>query len=356
MAHSRAPESPADLDQRRASRGRPKVRPTSPTARGESVVPALLRIVALAGSLLLSVQAFAGPIVDAAQVAEAIARGAIVWDARDATSFRQAHLPGAVTVAETERALRLPTVQEFNELMRVERAFSDAGLDLGREIVVYANRGSPLAYAAFAAAQYFGARKVSVFHDGIEGWHDSGRAIETGDGRRTPAAVRIAPDPRLSITTDELKARVGRPDVQIVDVRTPAEYAGRDIRAARGGHIPGAVSIPYEWNWVDPDANAKLVRRQVADTRGMALKPRVELRRLYAGLDPRKETIVYCQTGGRASETFGVLKELGFETVRLYKHSWSVWASRPDTPVATGDGPQTCCATGPLPAAQQPVH
>ncbi|RAI44523.1 sulfurtransferase [Rhodoplanes roseus] len=297
-----------------------------------------MRLVALLGFLLLPSVSFADIIVDASRVADAMSRGAVVWDARDATSYRQAHLPGAITVAEAERALRLPTIREFDELVRVEKAFGEAGLDLSREIVVYANRGSPVAYAAFAAAQYLGARKVVVFHDGIEGWHESGRPIETGDGRRVPAAVRLAPDPRMTITTDELLARLGKPDVQIVDARTPAEYAGRDVRAPRGGHVPGAVNIPYESNWTDPETNLKLARRLVNDTRGMALKSLAELRPLYAGLDPGKETIVYCQTGGRASETFGVLKELGFTKVRLYKPSWAGWASRPDTPVETGPG------------------
>lgn len=308
-------------------------------------MPILVRFAALLGFVLLAGTASASTILDATGVAAAIARGAVVWDARDPAAFRQAHLPGAVNVAEADRVLRLPGPQEFNELIRVEKNLGDAGVDLTGEIVVYANRGSPLAYAALAAVRYFGGRRAAVFHDGIEGWYESGRPIETGDGRRNPVAVRIAPDPRMTVTTDELMARVKNPAVQIVDVRTPAEYAGLDVRAARGGHIPGAVNIPYEENWVDPETNVKLIRRQASDTRGMALKPVAALRRLYAGLDPTKETIVYCQTGGRASETFGILKELGFEKVRLYKLSWSVWAGRLDTPLETGAGPTLCCAT-----------
>lgn len=297
---------------------------------------AIARSAILFASLLFASPVFAGNILDAAGVAAAIGRGAVVWDARDAAAYRQGHLPGAVTVAEADRVLRLPSPQEFNELVRVEKSLGDAGIDLDREIVVYANRGSPVAYAALAAAQYFGAKNASVFHDGIEGWHDSGRTIETGDGRRTPVAVRITPDPRMTVSTEEVLARLNKAEVQIVDARTPDEYAGRDVRGPRGGHIPGAVNIPYETNWVDPEANIKLARRQVNDTRGMALKSEADLRRLYAGLDPAKETVVYCQTGGRASETFGILKQLGFSKVRLYKPSWAGWASRTDAPVAAG--------------------
>jgi thiosulfate/3-mercaptopyruvate sulfurtransferase len=95
-------------------------------------------------------------------------------------------------------------------------------------------------------------------------------------------------------------ARLSRSDVQILDVRTAKEFSGEDIRAIRGGHIPGAINIPYEANWVDPDTPLKLARREVANNAGMSLKPTSALKALYASLDPEKETIVYCQSGARA--------------------------------------------------------
>src|SRR4029077_1354017 len=109
--------------------------------------------------------------------------------------------------------------------------------------------------------------------------------------------------PAVAVTTAEVIARLKSANVQIVDARTPAEFRGEDIRAIRGGHIPGAVNIPYEMNWVDPETPMKLARKQVADSSGMSLKPVGELKALYARLDPNKETIVYCQSGARASET-----------------------------------------------------
>ena len=83
---------------------------------------------------------------------------------------------------------------------------------------------------------------------------------------------------------------------QILDVRTPGEYAGEDIRAVRGGHVPGTVNIPHEQNWQDPQSAAKLARKEVQTRDGMALKDEAALRALYAKLDPGKETIVYCES------------------------------------------------------------
>lgn len=289
--------------------------------------------------LLITAHPAAADILDASGVAQAIARGAVLWDVREPAAYRQGHLPGAVTVEGAADILRLPTPREFDALVKAEKTLSAAGIDLGKEVVVYAHRGSPVAYAALAAVRYFGGKHASVFHDGVEGWVEAGKPLEAGETTRAPVTLRIRPDTAMTVTTDELIARLKNPDVQIVDVRTPAEYAGLDVRAPRGGHVPGAVNIPYEQNWVDPDAAQKLARRQTADTRGMALKPEAELRALYANLDPTKETIVYCQSGTRASETFGILQELGFGKARLYKLSWAGWAGRPDAPVVTGSAP-----------------
>jgi thiosulfate/3-mercaptopyruvate sulfurtransferase len=94
----------------------------------------------------------------------------------------------------------------------------------------------------------------------------------------------------------------------------------------RGGHVPGAVNIPYEENWRDPQTRIKLARKQVRTRDGMALKDEAGLRALYSRLDPAKETIVYCQSGVRASQTATVLRALGFRDVKVYEPSWLGYA------------------------------
>jgi thiosulfate/3-mercaptopyruvate sulfurtransferase len=127
-------------------------------------------------------------------------------------------------------------------------------------------------------------------------------------------------------------ALVGKSQVQILDVRTAKEFSGEDIRAIRGGHIPGALNIPYEHNWVDPETATKLSRKQVSSNAGMSLKPVEALKALYSKLDPEKETIVYCQSGARASETAGVLQQLGFKNVKIYDSSWLGYGNTLDAP------------------------
>jgi thiosulfate/3-mercaptopyruvate sulfurtransferase len=128
-------------------------------------------------------------------------------------------------------------------------------------------------------------------------------------------------------------ARLRDKNVQILDARTRNEFAGLDVRAIRGGHIPGAVNIPYEENWVEPDTAGKLARREVANNRGMSLKSDADLRSLYSQLDANKETIVYCQSGVRSAETAAVLGTLGFRNVKVYDSSWLGYAAKLDAPV-----------------------
>ena len=274
--------------------------------------------------------------VDVAGVADAIARNALVWDVRAADAFAKGHIPGAVNIGDAPAVLRDPNTEDFIATARIEQLLGAAGLDPAREIVVYGSRGGWPAYFGQYTLQYFGARNVRVFHDGVEAWGGAGRALAQGPSSPTPVALKLDPAaaPRVSVSTREMIARLSRSDVQILDVRTAKEFSGEDIRAIRGGHIPGAINIPYEANWVDPDTPLKLARREVANNAGMSLKPTSALKALYASLDPEKETIVYCQSGARASETAGVLQQLGFRNVKVYDSSWLGYGNTLDAPAA----------------------
>jgi thiosulfate/3-mercaptopyruvate sulfurtransferase len=125
--------------------------------------------------LLPLVPARAAAIVDGAFVADALKRGAIVWDVRDAAAFQRGHIAGAVNVGDVLRVLRNPTTEDFIETERIEAILGDGGVDPAREIVVYSTRGHVGAYFAHFAIRHFGGQNVSVYHDGIDGWADDKR-------------------------------------------------------------------------------------------------------------------------------------------------------------------------------------
>lgn len=298
------------------------------------MLPRILGQVALAlATLLFALPGHANAILDAAGVKAAIARGAIVWDVRAAPLYRKGHIPGAVSIGDAGSVLRNPVTEDFIDKAQVEKILGNAGIDPAREVVVYADRGNPYAYFGRFTIQYFGGRNVSVFHDGIDGWQEAGNPLETADAKRPAVTLKLTEHPQLVASTEDMVRLAKHGDVQIIDARTAGEFLGNDVRAIRGGNIPGSVNIPYEQNWKDPETNAKLSRRQVPDNKGAGLAGSDALKSLYAKLDPNKETVVYCQSGVRAAETAAVLETLGFNKVKVYDSSWLGYAARLDAPV-----------------------
>lgn len=298
------------------------------------MLPRLIGFIAAALTTLLVQAAPIAPIVDVAGVQAARERGAILWDVRPTEAYRKGHLPGAISIGDAGDVLRDPDTEDFLPTARIGKIFAAAGLDPSREIVVYADRGTPPAYFGRFALRYFGAASVSVFHDGIDGWSAAGLPLERKTSRRPAVRLKLAPQPQLIIETGELLARLESGGLQLIDARTPAEYTGEAVRASRGGHIPGAVNIPYQSNWDDPETFVKLKQGKVADSSGATLAAPEKLKALYAQFDPEKEIVTYCQSGMRAAVTASVLESLGFRRVRVYDTSWLGYADRPDAPVA----------------------
>jgi thiosulfate/3-mercaptopyruvate sulfurtransferase len=266
-------------------------------------------------------------IVDTVYVEQALARGAIVWDAREASDYAEGHIPGAVNFGWVGKVFRDPNREDLPSVPEAEKLFGAAGIDpVGKEVIIYTRKGDPFAYYGVHGMQYYGAKQAKVYHGGIDDWKAAGKPVTKEETTLPPVAVQLSAQDSLVLWNQDMLERVRAGGAQILDVRTPREYAGNDIRAVRGGHVPGAVNIPHEQNWQDPQTAAKLTRKEVHTRDGMALKDEAALRALYATLDPDKETIVYCQSGVRSSQTAMVLRALGFRDVKVYEPSWLGYA------------------------------
>jgi thiosulfate/3-mercaptopyruvate sulfurtransferase len=279
-------------------------------------------------ALFIAATAWAqGEIVDTAYVEHALARGALVWDAREAADYAAGHIPGAVNFGWVGKVFRDPNREDLPSVPEAEKLFGAAGVDpVGKEVIVYTRKGDPFAYYGVHALQYYGAKQAKVYHGGIDDWKAAGKPVTKEVTTLPPVAVQLAAHDSRVLWNQDMLERVRTGGAQILDVRTPREYAGDDIRAVRGGHVPGAVNIPHEQNWQDPQTAAKLTRKEVHTRDGMALKDEAALRALYAKLDPGTETIVYCQSGVRSSQTATVLRSLGFRDVKVYDPSWLGYA------------------------------
>jgi thiosulfate/3-mercaptopyruvate sulfurtransferase len=190
-------------------------------------------------------------------------------------------------------------------------------------VVWYGDRQSSFAIRGLWTMDYYRHQgAVHVLDGGRERWIAEGRpttdalTVAAAAAYPIPAAIEASNE----ATWQQVRDAIGADDRVVLDVRARDEYDGTSMRAARGGHIPGAVHV----EWADATAGDNV------------LKPADELRALYEsrGVTPDKEIIAHCQLGIRAAHAWFVLKHvLGYPKVRNCDGSWQEWGNREDLPI-----------------------
>ena len=247
--------------------------------------------------------------------------GLPVVDVSQTQFHQQAHIPGAVHVDYAQIISAKPPVMGLlPNPDQLGTLFTCLGLDATTHVVAYDNEGGGRASRLLWTLQVAGHTRYSLLNGGFKAWRDEGRPSEIRHRQRTAHSCTVHIDTGAIADKAYILEHLHDPAISLVDCRSPGEYAGVDLRARRGGHIPGAVNI--EWN------------RALDPQRGMRIKADNELRGLYeqAGATPDRQVIVYCQTHHRSALSYIVMKNLGYN-VRGYPGSWSEWGNDPGTPV-----------------------
>jgi thiosulfate/3-mercaptopyruvate sulfurtransferase len=250
----------------------------------------------------------------------------------DTTAYDSGHIPGAVKL-DWRQDLQDPVRRDFVNKQQFEALLSGRGIGNDDTVVLYGGNNNWFAAYAYWYFKLYGHRDVKLLDGGRKKWELDNRPLTT-DAVDRPAATYTANDQDLSIRAfrDEVVTAIGTKN--LVDVRSPDEYAGRLLapahlpqeQAQRAGHIPTALSVPWS---------------KAANEDG-TFRSDDELTKIYgdAGLDGSKATIAYCRIGERSSHTWFVLHEiLGQQDVKNYDGSWTEYGSLVGVPVALGDEP-----------------
>jgi len=219
---------------------------------------------------------------------------------------------------------------------KLEKILGDAGIKRDNEIIVYGDKGDNSPTVVFWILEYLGVDKAKVYMGGIDDWKKAKQHLTNEARKLPPAQFSAKVRPELIATTEFVKKSLKDKNVQFLDARTTKEASGDDIRSVRGGRIDAVnyTNIPYESQWVDPEASKKLREKKVQDRDGMALKDAAGIKALYKEIDPNKEVVAYCQTGTRSTQSYAVLREAGYKKVRNYDDSWIVYGADPMLPAA----------------------
>ena len=250
----------------------------------------------------------------------------------DTKAYDAGHIPGAVGF-NWQTQLQDQVRRDIVSQTAFEKLAGGAGIANSDTVVVYGDNNNWFAAYGYWLFKIYGHQDVRLMNGGRVKWlNEADKPLTTERPKVTPTQYQV------SSVNLELRALV--PQVfdasrsgkwNLVDVRSPDEFTGKVIAppgmtetAQRGGHIPGAKSIPWS-TAVNPDGTFK----SADDLKAIYLDQK--------GVDPQKVTIAYCRIGERSSHTWFVMKYLiGINNVKNYDGSWTEYGNLVAAPIEKG--------------------
>ena len=248
----------------------------------------------------------------------------------DVLLYDTGHIPGSVKV-DWHTDLNDPVTRDYVDGARFAQVLGSRGIIRDTTVVIYGDKSNWWAAYALWVFTLFGHEDVRLLDGGRTKWVAEGREMT----RDLPAPTAVdypvveRNDAPIRAFRDDTLAHIGQP---MVDVRSPGEFSGELLHmpdypqegAMRGGHIPGARSVPWA---------------RAANEDG-TFKSRADLEAIYLteqGLTPSDDVVAYCRIGERSSHTWFVLTHLlGFGKVRNYDGSWTEWGNAVRVPIEVG--------------------
>ena len=241
---------------------------------------------------------------------------------RKIQEYQNGHIRNAVFV---DRKTVWDTVNDIPGMLpaleNIVPELEKAGISNDSSVVIYDSGNGLWASRLFWALEYLGHNDVHILNGGWNKWAQEQRPIQMAAHINPRGNFIPHLQHELLASKDWIIDNLSNPGVLIIDARSPKEYAGKDVRAARGGHIPGSVNI----NWISnlKKDNSKTFEREE------------NLLDFYKSqsVSYKNSIVTLCQTGVRATHTYFTLRLLGYPKVSVYDGSWAEWGNNKTTPI-----------------------
>ncbi len=260
----------------------------------------------------------------------------IVESDEDVLLYNMGHIPGSVKI-DWQGDLQDQIVRDYINAEKFAAICSKAGIGSDTTVVFYGDKSNWWACYAFWAFKLFGHADCRVMNGGRKLWIDQKRPLSRDTPSYPPTNYKVAGsyEKQIRAFREEVLEHSAK-GLPLLDVRSPKEYTGEKLHmedypqegSLRGGHIPGAVGVPWS-RAVNEDGTFKSL---------------AELRAIYeteVGLKPTDDVVAYCRIGERSSLTWYVLTYLlGYKKVRNYDGSWCEWGNLVRVPIVKGEKPR----------------
>lgn len=238
-------------------------------------------------------------------------------------AYLAGHLPGA---AHVDWSVDLVDRDEHSSAIllaapdRVASAMARSGVGDGTTVVIYDDMVSLYAARVWWSLRVYGFESARILDGGFPAWVDERRPLSNADVPPPLASFTPRAQPRMRLTTADIRGLLGSHDSLLIDARAPAEYRGLEGGTRRLGHIPGAVNVP---------AGA------LSEPGGQRLRDGDVLRTLLhrANVSRGRRMVCYDGAGIAAAKLAFVLMLLGYDDVAVYDGGWAEWGDRLDLPV-----------------------
>jgi len=245
--------------------------------------------------------------------ADLVENGVVILDARSESAYSEGHIPGALNMRWKE------FVDEKNNLLSVnqlQELLGERGLTRSSEIIIYDDTTASWGASGrlFWMFETLGCNRVKILDGGWDRWIADKNSPETKSNTLTPATFKAVEKTGITSDREYIASRMKDSDFAIIDTRTDEEFNGWQLYSeARGGHIPGAVQLPYAWYFKDDKT----------------ILEHDDMKALFdsRGVTEDKEVTAYCTVGIRSAYAYFLCRLMGYERVSNYDGSISDWAA-----------------------------